>query len=190
MGATANPVQHRSAELALVSVGAAEAYLASEYDRDFILELRATWRDLRAWTAQPPSPVKKVRAAERHARALLRAVGSKSPLGRALRTFIYQCETRDPGNVEYRRRLSTEPEDTRFALVLANHAFTLSSRSSRGRTVSGRLAAVLAKAEGVKMPAARRKTATDDSIGADIRAWEAKMARATKMVARWRSDEN
>lgn len=189
MGATASRLRRRSAEQALTSIEAAEAYLDSEEDHDFVLELRATWRDLSQWSAAPPSPVKKVRAAAAHAKALLRAVGSKSQLGRALQTFIYQCEHRDPGSVEYRRRLSTEPEDTRFALVLANHAFTLSRRTSRDRVVSGRLAAVIAKAEGVKKPGARRKMATDDSVGAEIRAWEAAMARAIKVVARWRSDE-
>jgi len=180
-----------SAESALSSVEAAEAYLARHPDQDFVRELRAVWRlDGKGWKPQYPSPIRQVRAAERHARALLKMVGARSSTGRALQVYLRQVESRDPGHVEYRRRLATDPEDGRFALLLANHAWTLSCRNPTDLRVSGRLAAVMARAEGVKKPKARRKVRPeDDVVGAELRAWEAAMARAYQFVARWRASE-
>jgi hypothetical protein len=77
--------------------------------------------------------------------------------------------------------------------MLAMRAFSL-FRDCAGfpRRVSGRLAAVIARAEGVEKPRARAKERSarkEDPAGLTIRAWEQSMARASRTVLRWRRDE-
>ncbi len=176
------------AERSLASVENAEAWLARHADPEFILELRVQWSTRDAHPPPEPPPIRRVEQIRRRADALVRALASVNlsreahAVRRALQPF-HGTSTR-----AWDRRMTTEPKRTRFAMVLAATAYHWCRDSGyrhldgatdmpcAGHRVSGRLAAVLAVAEGVEI--------ADKPWSDLVDRWKKRMVRARGTAAR------
>jgi hypothetical protein len=178
------------AEKSLASAEAAKAYLARRDDQDFVRELLATWC-VQSQPMEKPPASRAAERAKRHAAALLALLEryarlpASLQLNSSLRHFLHALESsRTSVAREYRRRLAAEPKRTRAALLCANCAFAYEGflLGGRPRRVSGRLAAVMAVALGVEP----RPGAAEGAAHRRVDAWEARMARASKTIAKMR----
>lgn len=187
MRSTSSTSPSASAEAALGSQTEADAYLARHRNQVLVRELRAAVRLAKAHAPKvlPPPTWKQHRAVVARMKAAL-ADPHPADLVRLMRQRLRGLESRDQASLELQRRLADDSDAAaRAALAMVKHALVLErhllSESGDDFTVSGRLAAVVAMAEGIELnKEGRRPGAAEDPGRATIRAWEDKISRCYK----------